>query len=347
MPVFRCMPGVAPELAEAWTRQDGTADPAPASMKRAAHAVVIKDGGDDPDVTTGAHITATIVEEAFEPFADENMTEGKASSAIAIWGGPGVGRVTLPGLPVPMGEPAINPVPREQLGFALTALRQSTPSNNFRARLNVYISVPGGNDLAKKTFNPRLGIVGGISILGTQGTVKPYSHAAWKATIRQGLLVAKASGCHYACLSTGRRSERLLMSRYPALSAQCFVQMADFAAFSLKLAGEMGFSHLVWSGFFGKLLKLAQGHAYTHAHDATLNMDALAEVARCEQAACAESLSRCVTASSALELLLRDPAGPRILHRTVRTAAHVAQQFAGQPVHIHLFHLDGKEVLAL
>ncbi|MBE6440881.1 MAG: cobalt-precorrin-5B (C(1))-methyltransferase [Desulfovibrio desulfuricans] len=343
LPVADCAPGPAPELAAAWARQDGTADPPPKGMGRAAHAVVIKDGGDDPDATSGARITATVVEDVRAPRSRDETAPAGTQPAIALCGGPGVGRVTLPGLPVPVGEPAINPVPREQLRFALHA---ATPDAAMPG-LTVFISVPGGRDLAEKTLNPRLGIAGGISILGTQGTVRPFSHAAWKATIRQGLHVAGATGCRSVCLSTGRRSERLLMERYPALPARCFIQVADFAAFSLKAAGDMAFQNLVWGCFFGKLVKLAQGHAYTHAGDAALDMRALADLARREHAACADDVGHCVTAAHALELLLADPAGPRVLERTTRTAAHVAQGFARRPVRIHLFHTDGRELLAL
>jgi cobalt-precorrin-5B (C1)-methyltransferase len=109
----------------------------------------------------------------------------------------------------------------------------------------------------------------------------------------------------------------------------------------------MAFQNLVWGCFFGKLVKLAQGHAYTHAGDAALDMRALADLARREHAACADDVGHCVTAAHALELLLADPAGPRVLERTTRTAAHVAQGFARRPVRIHLFHTDGRELLAL
>ena len=207
--------------------------------------------------------------------------------------------------------------------------------------------MPRGADIARHTFNPRLGIVGGISILGTQGTVRPYSHAAWRATIEQGLRVALATGCRTVCLSTGRRSEKLLMARYPDLAPQCFVQAADFAEFSLREAGSLPFERLVWGCFFGKLAKLAQGHAYTHARDADLDMAALAELCRKAGAACAPAVAACVTAAHALELLLADPAGADALAVVARLAAQTARNFAGRPVALHLFHTDGRELLAL
>jgi cobalt-precorrin-5B (C1)-methyltransferase len=351
LPVTRCAPGPAPELAAAWAGNgaNGTviADPAPRNILRAAHASVIKDGGDDPDATSGACITVTIVETP----ANNGLANSGNIPGILIKGGPGVGRVTLPGLPVPVGEAAINPVPRRQMTIALRnrwrELEKILGRTTNAAALTVFISVPEGFQLAKKTFNPRLGIVNGISILGTQGTVRPYSHDAWKATIEQGLAVARATDCREACLTTGRRSERLLMARYPHLPECCFVQVADFAEFSLHSAGAMGFERLVWGCFFGKLVKLAQGHAYTHAKDAELDMKELAQIARQKKTACAADVARCITAAHALELLLADPAGPSVLEYVARRAVHIAQSFAGRPVSLHLFHTDGRELLAL
>ena len=267
---------------------------------------------------------------------------------IIIKGGPGVGRVTLPGLPVPIGQAAINPVPRQQIIFALQAREQEyAAALQSRTRLTVFVSVPDGARLAHQTFNPRLGIEGGISILGTQGTVRPFSHDAWKATIEQGLAVARATGCQCVCLTTGRRSERLLMERYPDLPERCFVQVADFAQFSLQAVGSMQFERIIWGCFFGKLVKLAQGHTYTHAKDSTLDMQALGRLAGEAGAACADAIPRCVTAAHALELLLADNAGAETIKRVAQQAARTAQLFAGRPVSLHLFHTDGRELLAL
>ncbi len=350
LPVAHCAPGLAPELSavsEINPDQMPSLTPDPeeeAAAPRAAHASIRKDGGDDPDATSGALITASVVLRDCParplPPHDQDFTH--------IEGGPGVGRVTMPGLPLPVGAAAINPVPREQICFALgreaarlAALGAPCPP------LTVIVSVPDGAEIARHTFNPRLGIVGGISILGTQGTVRPYSHAAWRATIEQGLRVALATGCRAVCLSTGRRSEKLLMARYPDLAPRCFVQAADFAEFSLRAAGSLPFEHVVWGCFFGKLVKLAQGHAYTHARDADLDMAALAGLCREAGAACAPAVAACVTAAHALELLLADPAGPEALAAVARLAARTARDFAGRPVALHLFHTDGRELLAL
>ncbi|MBT9749556.1 cobalt-precorrin-5B (C(1))-methyltransferase CbiD [Desulfovibrio desulfuricans] len=371
--IEHCAAGPAPELGAAWAAAEadaanGLADPPPPDIIAIAHASIIKDGGDDPDATSGARITATVVESALPPtHLPANQAEDAARQApahnaeggspdttvaypdhIIIKGGPGVGRVTLPGLPVPVGQAAVNPVPRQQITYALQAQEQKyAAALQCRTRLTVFVSVPAGAQLAHKTFNPRLGIEGGISILGTQGTVRPFSHDAWKATIEQGLAVARATGCHCACLTTGRRSERLLMERYPDLPERCFVQVADFAQFSLQAVGSMQFERIIWGCFFGKLVKLAQGHTYTHAKDSTLDMQALAQLASEAGAGCADAITRCVTAAHALELLLADSAGAETIKRVAQQAARTAQLFAGRPVSLHLFHTDGRELLAL
>lgn len=330
LPVSTCARGPAPELAAL-----------SGGMPRAhacAHARIRKDGGDDPDATSGALITATVF--LHPPAAPPHD--------IRLEAGPGVGRATLPGLPVAVGAPAINPGPRAQLRFALRrALDAMTAEGEERPALCVILSVPGGEELARHTLNPRLGIIGGISILGTQGTVRPYSHAAWRATVAQGLSVAVATGCRTVCLSTGRRSERLLMRRYPELPPQAFVQAADFARFSLETAGALPLDRLVWGCFFGKLAKLAQGLEYTHARAAPLDMPALAALCRHAGAACAPELSRCVTAAHALELLLADAAAGAALAAVATRAAATARRFAGRPVTLHLFHTDGRELLTL
>lgn len=341
LPVAFCGSGPAPELCD---------PPQPLPAGRAAHAVVIKDGGDDPDATHGARITVTVIEgaDAAEDPTEVRQTAGspdRPSPPIHIDGGPGVGRVTLPGLPVPVGAAAINPVPRRQMEWALRHALQTRPG--ARRPLTVLVSVPQGAALAEHTFNSRLGIVGGISILGTQGTVRPFSHAAWKATIAQGLEVVRATGCPAVGLSTGRRSERLLMARHPHLPALAFVQVADFAAFSLKAAGALPNIQIIWGCFFGKLLKLAQGHAYTHARSADLDLETLAALCRKHGAACSQAVARCTTAAQALELLLPEAAGPAVLRAVTAQAAGVAAGFAGRPVRLHLFHTDGRELVTL
>lgn len=297
-----------------------------------AAAVAIKDGGDDPDVTHGAAVAARVRTASGDISADED---------IVLLGGEGVGRVTLPGLPVPVGEAAINPAPRAQIRYGL---RLAAARHGYGAGLHVIISVPLGRRLARRTLNPRLGIVGGISILGTQGTVRPYSHDAWKMAVLQGLDVAAATGCDTLCLSTGRRSERLLLALYPHVPPQAAVQAADFAEFSLREAGARPFRHLVWGCFFGKLVKLAQGNASTHARDADLDFHLLARW--CAGAGVPEALlARCVTAGHVLDLLLETgPPGLAAVRGVALRAARAARTFAGRPVTIHVFHVNGQEV---
>lgn len=307
---------------------------------RAAWALVIKDGGDDPDATVHARIRAdvTVRLEATTPGAP------RPSLRITLDGGRGVGRVTLPGLPVPVGEAAINPVPRMQIAHAL---REACAASGLGGSISVVISVEDGELLARQTMNARLGIVGGISILGTQGIVKPFSHDAWRASIAEGLDVAAALRCPAVALSTGRRSERLLMRERPDLPEQAFVQAADFAAFSLREAGRRGFPGLIWGCFFGKLVKLAQGMEYTHAREGEPDMALLARHAAAAGLRSPHMLETCVTASHALDILLGDPAGRILLRRLGAQARTHAAAFAGRPVTLYLFHLDGRTLLTL
>ncbi len=292
-----------------------------------ATAFVIKDGGDDPDATHKASIYATVT-----------LGTRPQQQDIVIHGGEGVGRITLPGLPLPVGMAAINPAPRRQISLGLQLIAQKYA---YTHSIDVTISVPGGEELAKNTFNPRLGILGGISILGTQGTVKPYSHKAWKATIVQGLEVAAATACTTLCLSTGRRSEKLLLETYPHVLPSWAIQAADFAEFSLSQAGRYPFEQLVWGCFFGKLVKLAQGHSYTHARSANLDFTLLQQWCAKKNMHIPE-IASCVTANHALEYILAKEAWPSVLHSITKKAAKVASQFAQRPVTVHLFHLDGR-----
>ncbi|MFZ5427287.1 MAG: cobalt-precorrin-5B (C(1))-methyltransferase CbiD [Thermodesulfobacteriota bacterium] len=288
-----------------------------------ARAVVVKDAGDDPDATHGARIGCVAVIEGTdgrEPPAAIGLRplESRAGGAeIVIEGGKGVGRVTLPGLPVPVGMAAINPAPREQIG---RAAREALAGAADVTRVLLTIEVEGGEEIARRTLNPRLGIVGGISILGTQGIVKPFSHAAWEATIDSGLAVARAAGIPTAAFSTGRRSERLLIGRRPELPELAFVQAADFFAHSLRRAASLGFEEIVWGCFFGKLAKMAQGMPYTHAHAEPVDFSLLAELAG-QAGADLETRARVARANTARHALEIVPAGPLREGFAARTAA--------------------------
>lgn len=247
---------------------------------------------------------------------------------VEILGGRGVGRVTLPGLPVAVGQPAINPVPRAQIE---QAAREVLDHAGFAGEVRLTIEVEDGETIARHTLNPRLGIVGGISILGTQGIVKPFSHEAWKATIESGLQVARAAGLDTAAFSTGRRSERMLMAHHPELPELCFVQAADFYGFSMRRAQELGFARIVWGCFFGKLAKMAQGLEYTHAHAQPTNFAALAGLA--VQAGASPEDCRAVaganTARHALEIVPDGEIRQRFAALTAARALETARSFFG------------------
>lgn len=339
VPVAFCASGPAPDVQALMAR-------CPAALPEGvAHACVIKDGGDDPDATHKADIRATVALLAAPALPPDAILLDAAPLPLYLVGGPGIGRVTLPGLPVPVGQPAVNPAPREQLCAAVRELLSSFPLPSEAAALLLVLSAPEGRAIAAHTFNPRLGIMDGISILGTQGTVRPFSHAAWQASIAQGIAVAEATGCPGLGMSTGRRSEKLLMARYPGWPAQSFVQVADFAGFSLEQAGRSSLPLLVWGCFFGKAVKLAQGHASTHAKDAVLDMARLAALCAEQGVTGADALTSCVTAAHALELLLASgPAGVRAVAAVAGEAARTASRFAGRPVRVHIFADDGSEL---
>ncbi len=320
-----------------------------------AYAVVCKDGGDDPDVTNGALISASILRFDTPPEGLLNASAFVQDSArqlclgLEIEGGPGIGRVTLPGLGLAPGQAAINPVPRAQIHFALEQelgriqeLTKPAQTNPFW--LSLIISVKNGAEMAGKTMNPRLGIIGGISILGTQGTVRPFSNDAWRKSIVQGMEVARALGARHLCLSSGRRSERLLQGLYPDLAPQAFIQAADFIQFSLQSAGKLPFENIVWGSFFAKLLKLAQGHANSHASQSCLDFISLAKLGEELGLACTSEIAGSLTAAQALEYILDDARGNRLLEHILDQAAEKAAEFAGRAVKVHLFHIDGREL---
>jgi cobalt-precorrin-5B (C1)-methyltransferase len=259
-------------------------------------AVVIKDAGDDPDVTNGAAIGARL-------WRREASEGGKD---VVLLGGEGVGRVTKPGLPVAVGEPAINPVPRRMIRRALRRVWEEISPEEPR-RLTVEIFVPRGEELARHTLNSRLGIVGGISILGTTGLVKPFSHQAYRATIAASLRVAKAAGLKHIGYSTGGKSEGYLKARLPGLPEEALVQMGDYVSFALKVAAHMGFAEITVAAFFGKALKIAQGFGHTHASRGLADLPELGRwtLDLTGDAVLDGEVAQANTARQALEILLR------------------------------------------
>ncbi|HEV7756882.1 MAG TPA: cobalt-precorrin-5B (C(1))-methyltransferase [Mycobacteriales bacterium] len=210
-----------------------------------AAAVVVKDAGDDPDVTHGAHLTATV--------------SWRAEPGVELDGGVGVGVVTKPGLGLEVGGPAINPVPRQMIAESVTEALDGEPRG-----VRVVISVPDGEKMARKTTNARLGILGGISILGTTGIVRPFSTASWRASVEQAVSVMAAQGEQTLVLCTGGRTERGAMALLPYLPEVCFVEVGDFTGAALRRAVEHGLHRVVFVGMAGKLTKLAQGILMTH-----------------------------------------------------------------------------------
>jgi cobalt-precorrin-5B (C1)-methyltransferase len=223
---------------------------------------VIKDAGDDPDVTHLAEICARV--------------SWSEQPGIHLVRGQGVGLVTQPGLPVPPGEPAINPVPRQMLQETVAAILARNP--NAARGICIEISVPNGEELAKKTFNPRLGIIGGISILGTTGIVVPYSLAAWEASVMQNIDVAAAQGYHDLIFVVGGRGERFAQKLFdrPQIA---FVQIGDFFGQALRHAAKAGTTHITLASMIGKLAKFAAGNESVHSKESVQDFDFLARIA--------------------------------------------------------------------
>jgi cobalt-precorrin-5B (C1)-methyltransferase len=262
--------------------------------------VVIKDAGDDPDVTNGAEIGARVW----------RLESTGTEKDITLRGGAGVGRVTKPGLAVAVGEPAINPVPRRMIKKALRQVWEAVGPES-PMHLAVEIFVPRGEELARHTLNPRLGIVGGISILGTTGLVKPFSHQAYRATIAASLRVARAAGLKHLAFSTGGKSEGYLKALRPDLPDAAMVQMGDYVRFALRVAGGMGFPEITAAAFFGKALKIAQGFGHTHASRGLADLKELGRwtLALTRDALLAHAVARANTARQALEILSQAGAG--------------------------------------
>lgn len=232
--------------------------------KKHAHAVVIKDAGDDPDRTNKAPLTV-----------DVRLLSEQAGEVI-IKGADGVGTVTMRGLGLEVGGPAINGIPRQNIEENVRLVAGPLLERNG---LETTISVPGGEEMAKKTLNARLGIIDGISILGTTGIVHPYSTAAFRDSVIQGIQVTAAQGQDTVVLTTGGRTEKFVIKELPELLPACFVQMGDFLKYALDTVLKEGIKHVVIGGMVGKLTKMAQGETVTHAGRNAVNTELLAELA--------------------------------------------------------------------
>jgi len=224
-----------------------------------AMAGIIKDAGDDPDVTHLALIVSKV-----RPLHEGGGVQFKA--------GPGVGIITKAGLPIGVGEPAINPVPRRMMA---EVIEEVAIAHGAEPDVEIEISVPGGEELTKQTWNPRLGIVGGISILGTTGIVHPFSCSAWIASIHRGIDVIRAAGLEHAAACTGSTTESAVQQRY-GLPEFAFIDMGDFAGATLKYLRQHPIQRLTLAGGVGKFCKLAEGFLDLHSGRSQVNFDTLA-----------------------------------------------------------------------
>ncbi|MDM4718971.1 cobalt-precorrin-5B (C(1))-methyltransferase [Micromonospora sp. WMMA1363] len=296
-----------------------------------AEAVVVKDAGDDPDVTHGAELTATVA--------------WCEVPGLALEGGPGVGTVTKPGLGLPVGGPAINDTPRRMIGEAVGEVVDVATVG-----VRVVISVPGGEIMARRTTNRRLGILGGISILGTTGIVRPFSTASWRASVVQAVRVTAAQGERTVVLCTGGRTERAARTLLPTLPEVCFVEVGDFTGAAVTAAVADGLTGVVFVGMAGKLAKLAAGVLMTHYTRSKVDLSLLgavtAEAGGNERLVAAVSTAN--TGRHAYELWeaagLLGAAGDLLCHR-VRA---VLRRFAGDAVAVDVALVDfaGSRVVA-
>ena len=344
-----------------------------------------KGRGDDPDITNGAEIKARVSILRHRPDCLRHNADMCGRPEILLVAGKGIGLVTKPGLPVAPGEPAINPVPRQELSENITLelllsenlhleplfINSSDPSVLARWPISLPCTCrfmlkggwrgpwggretspswlksksPGAKNLPVHTLNPRLGILGGISILGTTGIVRPFSNEAYEQTIQAALSVAASSACGAVVLSTGGKSERFARNFFQELPPEAFVQIADFFSFAVKEARRFGFTRIIHSLFFGKAIKMAQGHPYTHARSVPLELDFLAGIAHSlgHDAAHCRELSSANTARHALEIIAAKGSN-RILESVAQKAAAQSARIAGEGAQIRLllFDYDGR-----
>ena len=287
-----------------------------------AEAVVIKDAGDDPDVTHGAHLTARV--------------SWREELGIELDRGEGVGLVTKPGLGLTVGGPAINEVPRRMISYSVEEVL-----NPAERGVRVEISVPGGEKMAEKTTNPRLGVVGGISILGTTGIVRPFSTASWRASVGQAVSVMGAQGHDTLVLSTGGLTEKAAMRLLPDLEEVCFVEVGDFTGYALKGAVKNRLERVFFVGMVGKLTKLAAGVMMTHWTRSKVNNDLLADVTA-QAGGAPELLGEVRNANTARHAyeLWRAAKLEEAPHLLCALAAENLREFAGGELEAHVIMVD-------
>lgn len=311
--------GQRPAFALAVTRRDN----------HSATAGIVKDAGDDPDVTHGALVLATVRRAA-------------RGAGIVFRAGEGVGTVTRPGLPIPPGEPAINPVPRRMIREAIAEV--TGPAGPLD--LEVEIAIPGGEVLAARTLSARLGIIGGLSILGTTGIIIPYSCSAWIASIQQGIDVARASGLAHIAAATGSASEAAVQKLY-GLPEAALIDMGDFVGATLKYLRRHPMPRLTIAGGVAKMTKLAQGLLDLHSARGAVDLSALAAFAQKAGAPSAlrQRILAANTAAEAFEHAAREnlPLGDVVAQAAWRSAAPVLER-ADIALEVAIFDRDGKLV---
>jgi cobalt-precorrin-5B (C1)-methyltransferase len=285
---------------------------------------IVKDAGDDPDVTHGALVSATV-------------SRGGPGSGVTFRAGPGVGTVTKPGLPLAVGEPAINPMPRKFISEHMAAV---AARHGGTGDVVVEVSVDNGEELARKTWNPRLGILGGLSILGTTGVVVPYSCSSWIDSIRRGIDVARAAGHRHVAGCTGSTSERVVSELY-GLPEDALLDMGDFAGAVLKYLRRHPVPRLTVAGGIGKLAKLADGHLDLHSGRSQVSTESLATMVR-TAGGTAELVAGVRAANTALDALQQCqaaglPLGDLVAAGARETAVGVLR---GAPVEVDVVVID-------
>jgi len=287
-----------------------------------AEAGTIKDAGDDPDVTHGALVYSRV-----------RLSEQPGVRFIA---GPGVGTVTRPGLVLNVGEPAINPVPRRMISEHLLGLADDL---SYDGGFDVTVCVEGGESLALKTMNPRLGILGGLSILGTSGIVRPFSCAAYIASIHQGIDVAKTNGYLHIAACTGNASEDTMRKVYN-LPEIALIEMGDFVGAVLKHLRKVPVAKLSICGGFGKISKLAAGHMDLHSRHSSIDLPQLAEWAAAvgADAALQEAIRGANTSQQALAMAAA--AGVALGDAVCRHALDFARSVVPAQVQVEVFAID-------
>ncbi|WP_035247879.1 cobalt-precorrin-5B (C(1))-methyltransferase [Desulfogranum mediterraneum] len=295
------------------------------SLDQGALATVVKDAGDDPDVTNGAEIGVEV-----------RLVSGQAGTAeqFQLLSGSGVGTVTKPGLPIPVGEPAINPMPRKMIRRAMAEGLEACGQAELQLAATVFI--PGGEELAKKTLNQRLGILGGLSVLGTTGIVRPVSAKAWTDTIEASMSVARAAGLDTVLLSTGRTSERAVQEQI-RLPEEAQVMMGDYLRYALEAAQRHGFSRIVIAAMWAKLLKAALAIPQTHVRNGALEPLQGAELLE-ELGLDPDTARSMAQANTAREIYDRLLAGQRqdLIHAVSLRAQEQARHWSGLAVAIYL-----------